>query len=94
MNKYGGYEWRENERSGCYMEGFEIIDEETFVKTTTQLKGRAFSPIPAVSWLSALGVDYLIVGYKIRSGNAQRDHNQKSSSQYCFMPFLIASVSK
>ncbi|KAL5969204.1 hypothetical protein TSMEX_003044 [Taenia solium] len=39
MNKYGGYEWRENERSGCYMEGFETTDEENFVRATTELEG-------------------------------------------------------
>ncbi|VDK38349.1 unnamed protein product [Taenia asiatica] len=39
MNKYGGYEWRENERSGCYMEGFETTDEEYFVRATTELEG-------------------------------------------------------
>nr|CDS19598.1 hypothetical protein EgrG_000492500 [Echinococcus granulosus] len=39
MNRYGGYEWRENERSGCYMKGFEAVDEEAFMKTITQLEG-------------------------------------------------------
>ncbi|VDM30720.1 unnamed protein product [Hydatigera taeniaeformis] len=39
MNRYGGYEWRENERSGCYMEEFETYDEKAFALTTTQLKG-------------------------------------------------------
>ncbi|KAL5107932.1 hypothetical protein TcWFU_006916 [Taenia crassiceps] len=40
MNKYGGYAWREDERSGCYVGGFDVFNDGTFVKTIKQLKGQ------------------------------------------------------
>ena len=46
MNKFGGYEWVDNEKSGCYMAPFEKLSSNAYSRVVSELTGEIVKSYP------------------------------------------------